>query len=179
MERKEKRYVGLDVHKQFIMIAMVTKEQRVVMKPRRVSIHKFRQWAKDNLEKTDQVALESSTNAWWVHDSLKDIVDEIKVANTHKVKMISAGNVKTDHRDATILARLLAAGMLPEIWVPPQEVRELRGLNAHRKRLVRDRTASKNRLHSILHRHSVVLPIGDPFSKANQNWWHQLALSSV
>jgi len=179
MEETEKRYVGLDVNKQFIMIAMVAKDQEVVMKPKRVEIHKFQQWAEKHIEKTDQVALESSTNAWWVHDCLKGIAGEIKVANTHKVKMISAGNVKTDQRDATILARLLAAGLLPDIWVPPQEVRELRGLIAHRKRLVRDRSAAKNRLHSILHRHSVALPVGDPFSKVNQSWWDQLALSTV
>jgi transposase len=179
MEETQERYVGLDVHKQFIMIALVTKDQKVVMKPKRVDIHKFQAWAKEHLYKTDQVALESSTNAWWVYDHLIDIVGTVNVANTHQVKMISAGHVKTDHRDATVLARLLAAGLLPTIWVPPLEVRELRSLIAHRKRLVRDRSAVKNRLHSMLHRHSVPLPDGDPFSLSNQDWWDQLELSDI
>lgn len=179
MEETQARYVGLDVHKQFIMIAMVTKHQNVILKPKRVDIHKFRAWAEDHLNKADQVALESSTNAWWVYDCLAGIVGKVNVANTHQVKMISAGHVKTDHRDATVLARLLAAGLLPTIWVPPQEVRELRSLIAHRKRLVRDRGAAKNRLHSMLHRHSVSLPVGDPFNYTNQSWWDQLALSDI
>jgi len=179
MQETQARYVGLDVHKQFIMIALIAKDQKVILKPKRVDIHKFPTWAEEHLNKTDQVALESSTNAWWVYDHLVNIVGEVYVANTHQVKMISAGHVKTDQRDATILARLLAAGLLPTIWVPPQEVRELRSLIAHRKRLVRDRGAVKNRLHSMLHRHSVSLPKGDPFNHTNQSWWDQLALSNI
>ena len=179
MEKTGERYVGLDIYKQFIMVAMVTKDQKVEMKPQRISIYKFRQWAEDHLRKIDQVALESSINAWWVHNNLKDLAGKVKVANTHKVKMISSGNVKTDQRGATILARLLAANLLPEIWVPPQEVRELCSLISHRKRLVQDRSAAKNRLHSILHRNSIALPKGDPFSQANQGWWEKLEILAV
>ena len=85
----EKRYVGLDVHKQFIMVAMVTKEQEIIMRPRSVATHQFEEWAKEYLRETDEVGLEACTNAWWVHDTLEGVVEEIKVANTHKLKMIS------------------------------------------------------------------------------------------
>jgi transposase len=86
--------------------------------------------------------------------------------------------VKTDRIDTLVLARLLAANIVPAIWVPPTHVHELRGLVSHRQRVVKQRTAAKNRLHSVLHRHNIVPMTGDLFSKANQEWWENLPLSS-
>ena len=49
MEERQVRYVGLDVHKQFIMIALIAKDQKVILKPKHVDIHKFRKWAEEHL----------------------------------------------------------------------------------------------------------------------------------
>lgn len=57
-------------------------------------------------------------------------------------------------------------------------MRELRALVAHRKRLVSPRTAAKNRLHSVLHRHNILPPRGDIFSADNRDWWQNLAVAS-
>jgi hypothetical protein len=46
--------------------------------------------------------------------------------------------VNTDDRAVLHLARLLAANLIPEVWVPPPEVRELRALLAHRRRLIKN-----------------------------------------
>ena len=54
------------------------------------------------------------------------------VANAGKVKLIAAARVKTDKIDVFALAQLLAAGWMPEVWVPPVDVRELRGCFAWR-----------------------------------------------
>lgn len=35
--------------------------------------------------------------------------------------------------------------MVPEVWVPPAHLRELRALVAHRKRLISQRTQARNR----------------------------------
>ncbi|MFQ6000346.1 MAG: transposase [Anaerolineae bacterium] len=102
----------------------------------------------------------------------------VVVVHPHHVKLIAASMVKTDRIDTSVLARLLAANILPAIWVPPIYVRELRALVSHRRRLVKQRTAAKNRLHSVLHRHNIVPPEGDPFSEANRQWWCNLPISS-
>jgi transposase len=47
----------------------------------------------------------------------------------------------------------------------------------YRQQLTRDRTAPKNRLPSVLHRHAILLPDGDPFSETNRAWWQALKLS--
>jgi hypothetical protein len=56
------------------------------------------------------------------------------VANPYGVKLIAASLVKTDRWDTLVLARLLAANLIPAIWIPPVEGRELRALMAHRER---------------------------------------------
>jgi transposase len=77
------------------------------------------------------------------------------------------------------LARLSAAGLIPEVWVPPHHVRELRALLAHRRRLVKTQTMLKNRLHSLLHRHQLVPPAGNPFLPKQRTWWTNLKVSST
>jgi len=72
---------------------------------------------------------------------------------------------------------LLAAGLIPEVWVPPMEVRELRALISHRRRVIDVRTAIKNRLQSGLHRHHLVLPSGHPFAAIHRAGWDTLAVS--
>ena len=52
------------------------------------------------------------------------------VVHPPHVALITRSQVMNDKIAASILARLLAKGLLVGIWIPPQEVRELRGLVA-------------------------------------------------
>ena len=175
---RQKRYFGLDVHKAYIMVAAVNADQEVVLKPRRVTFERFESWINKALRPSDEVVLEATTNAWHVHDLLVPKVAQVIVAHPYHVKLIAAAAVKTDKRDALALAKLLAAHMIPPVWVPPHHVRDLRAIIAHRNRLVSQRTAAKNRMHSILHRHNLTPPQGDPFAPNNQAWWNALKLPS-
>jgi transposase len=175
---RQKRYFGLDVHKAYIMVAAVNADQEVVLKPRRVTFERFESWINKALRPSDEVVLEATTNAWHVHDLLAPKVAQVIVAHPYHVKLIAAAAVKTDKRDALALAKLLAAHMIPPVWVPPHHVRDLRAIIAHRNRLVSQRTAAKNRMHSILHRHNLTPPQGDPFAPNNQAWWNALKLPS-
>ena len=172
----QKRYFGLDVHKAYIMVAAVNADKEVVLKPQRVTFDRFESWINKALRPNDEVVLEATTNAWYVHDLLAPKVAKVIVAHPYHVKLIAAAAVKTDKRDALTLARLLAANMIPPVWVPPQHVRDLRAIIAHRERLVAQRTAAKNRMHSALHRHNLHPPQADPFAPRNQAWWNDLKL---
>jgi transposase len=175
---RQKRFFGLDVHKAYIMVAAVNADQEVVVKPRRVTFERFESWMNKVLRPNDEVVLEATTNAWHVHDLLVPKVAKVIVAHPYHVKLIAAAAVKTDKRDALALAKLLSANMIPPVWVPPHHVRDLRAIIAHRNRLVSQRTAAKNRMHSVLHRHNLLPPQGDPFSSDNQAWWNALKLPS-
>lgn len=77
------------------------------------------------------------------------------------------------------VAKLLAAHLLPTVWVPPQAVRELRSLTQHRTQLVGQRNALKNQLHAMLHRHNLSLPdAGSPFLTTQESWWTSLPLTA-
>src|SRR5437879_5777912 len=170
------RFVALDVHRQYLMVGAVNIQQQVVLSPRRFGFAAFAEWASVHLTHADAVVLEATANAWLLHDQLHPLVAEVIVAHPRAVKLIAAARVKTDSRDTIKLASLLAANLIPAVWVPPQEVRELRALVTHRNRLVQQRTQAANRLHSVLHRHNVDPPPGTPFAVHQREWWLTLDL---
>jgi transposase len=172
------RFVALDVHKHYVVVGAVNVGQQVVLSPRRVDLDEFLSWSQQHLYSTDAVVLEATTNAWHLCDQLRPLVSFVTVAHPLLVKVITAARVKADARDTLHLARLLAAGLIPAVWVPPQEVRELRALGAHRTRLIRQRTQAKNRLRSTLHRYNLLPPAGGLFAPAQRAWWESLALSA-
>jgi transposase len=73
----------------------------------------------------------------------------------------------------------LAKGLLVGVWVPPQDIRELRGLVAQRKKMTGLATQAKNRLHAVLQRHHLLPPEGNPFHESQQEWWLTLAVGKL
>jgi transposase len=173
------RYVALDIHKHYCVIAAVDREGRVVLQPVRVEHADLEGWLKKNLRASDHVVIESTTNAWHVYDLLVAVVERVLVANPIKVKQIAQARVKTDIRDTLILARLLAANLVPEVWVPPAYVRELRQLLSQRRQFVETHTQILNRMHSVAHRHHLHHPAGKRFNEKNTAWQKDKILSAV
>ncbi len=68
------RFVALDVHKHYLMVAAIAAAQQVVLTPRQLSLERFAQWAPEHLRQTDQVVLEATTNAWTLYDQLAPLV---------------------------------------------------------------------------------------------------------
>jgi len=168
------RFVGIDLHKHFAVVAAVNASNVSSCHPPAPLTSTS---SPPHLYPTDVVVLEATSNAWWLYDLLAPLVQRVVVANSLQVKWIAHAAVKTDKHDAVRLAKLLAANLIPEVWVPPHHVRELRALLAHRRALVKQRTAVKNHLHSVLHRQQIKLPSGDPFAAHNRAWWLALDLS--
>lgn len=171
------RFVAFDLHKHYVVVAAVNRDQAVVLKPRRLAMSELAAWAKAHRLPTDQVVLEATGNAWTVHDLLAPLVQRCVVADARQVKWIASAAVKTDRQDVLRLVKLLAAHLIPEVWVPPQPVRELRALMAHRRALVRTQTRVKNCLQSLLHRFALQPPQGEVFAEKNHPWWQDLPLS--
>lgn len=177
--RDSKRYVALDIHKHYCVVAAVDREGKVVLQPVRVEHEDLERWLKKNLRADDHVVIESTTNAWHVYDLLSPLVEQVVVANSFKVKQIANARVKTDVRDTLILARLLAANLVPDVWVPPQHVRELRQLLSQRRQLVEAHTQMVNRMHSVAHRHHLEHEKGKRFNEKNTVWQKDKRLSKM
>ncbi len=173
------RFVGLDVHKRSVTVGAVDPEQHIVLRPLRLGWDVFDQWRSSHLHPTDAVVLESTANAWHIYDRINASVASVTVANPLLIQWISSAQIKTDAHDAIKLARLLAAGLVPAVWVPPEPVRQLRGLVSHRQRLIRQRTQARNRLQSVLQRHNLPPPEGELFGTAQRDWWNSLSLESL
>jgi transposase len=151
----------------------------VVLQAVRVEHQDLEGWLEKKLLSTDHVVIESTTNAWHVYDLLAPLVERVVVANPGKVKQIAKARVKTDIRDTFILARLLAANLVPEVWVPPAHVRELRQLLSQRRQLVETHTQIVNRMHSVAHRHHLKHERGKRFNEKNTGWQKDKRLSKL
>jgi transposase len=177
--RDSRRYIGLDVHKHYITVGGLNAEQEIVLRPRNVEMENFPKWAEQNLRETDEVVLEATTNTWDVYDTIVSLVKRVVVAHPAEVKQIANARVKTDNQDVLRLIRLLIADIVPEVWVPSMEVRQLRAMISYRWRLVKTSTAIQNRMHSLLHRHNIQAPEGKIDTGDNREWWQKLRLSPL
>jgi transposase len=83
---------------------------------------------------------------------------------------------KTDRTDAQLLRELLEQHRLPQAWIPPAHLLELRVLVRLRKMLVEERTAWQQRLHAVLFHHGLPCPDHALLTQATRSWLEQLAL---
>jgi transposase len=79
------------------------------------------------------------------------------------VKGFAYRRVKNDVRDAADLADLLRMGRLPEGWIAPPAVRELRELVRHRAKLVAWRSGLKASVHAVLAKQGLHVAMSDVF----------------
>ena len=174
------RFVGLDIHKEYLVAAAVNALQETVLKPQRVAIPDLAHWIESQLCEQDAVVLEMTTNTYAVHDALLGRVHSVTVVHPPHVALIVRAQVKTDRKAALSLAQLHAAGLLVGVWIPPKQVRDVRALVAQRWKMVRLATIAKNRLHSALHRHHLEAPTSSlPFSPKHRDFWLNLPVSPL
>lgn len=170
------RFIGLDVHRDFCEVA-ISEDGEVRSAPRVSTTPPALRAFAEQLGPEDEVALENSSPARAVADILRPHVARVVVANPMAVQAIAHAKVKTDRIDAAMLARLLSAGMLPEINYGSEQTRSLRRRVARRGSLVKQRTAAKNEVHAVLHRNLVgAPPVADIFGRGGRAWLATLEL---
>jgi transposase len=128
-----------------------------------IDIHKYAfQAAVLDPEGGELVAIEATTGWRWVWRELVSLGFDVRLAEPVQARGLLGRrrSAKTDRLDARWLARLLAREMLPESWIPPEEIQRLRDRTRLRKALAEDRRRWGQRLHAFL------LHEGWPCSKA-------------
>jgi hypothetical protein len=164
------RYVGLDVHKRVVEACIVDAKGNVAGRERfALNRRTLNLFATKVLRPGDRVALEATTNCWAVADALRPHVSRVLVSNPMATKAIAQAKVKTDKVDAHVLAQLLRCDFLPEVWQPDGATRQMRELTGRRSALVGQRTAMRNRIHSVLAMRLVDAPLR-LFSAAGLEW---------
>lgn len=124
-----------------------------------------------------QSALEAGPNWGVPFDILEELELGPKLSNPLKTKLIGESFIKTDKIDATAIAMMLRADMLPLVHVPSKEVRDQKNLLRQRSWLVKIQTAIKNRIHALVDRNHVKPPEKtDLFGAHGRAWLNVLTL---
>ena len=143
-------YVGLDVHKKSIAYCVKradgTIEWEGSVAARRGDLTV---WAQ-GLPRPWTAAMEATLFSDWIYDHLKTLGGEVKVGHPARMKAISSGKKKNDELDARVIADLLRCGLLPEIYMIPAPLRELRQVLRYRHLLMRRTVQMKNKIAGLL-----------------------------
>lgn len=145
--------IGVDYHKKFSYLVVKDEKGKVL---RSGQVNNFKANVASFLgpfAEDSKAVLESCRNWCVMHDWLEDIVDEVVLANPYKVKAIAEAKIKTDKIDATVLADLLRADLVPQAYIAKRPVRDMRNLLRERIFFVRLRTMAKNRITTIFDRY--------------------------
>jgi transposase len=96
-----------------------------------------------------EVVIEATYGWYWIVDWL-----QAQGATVHLAKPSGLNwgqrRVKNDQRDAVDLIDMLRLGRLPEAWIAPRPIRELRELVRYRAKLVALRSGRKAQVHAVM-----------------------------
>lgn len=171
-------YVGIDVHRKRSQIAVLD-ELGEVQVNRNVPNGTGSVLAViGDLPSGTAVAFEAAYGWGWLVELLDSYAFEPHLVHPLACKAIASARLKNDKVDARTIAQLLRADILPEAWIAPHEVRQLRALLRHRAQLVRLRTLLRNRIHAVLADHGHDRP-ASCWSGPGLDWLASLELPTV
>ena len=143
-------YIGLDIHKKIIAYCVKTKEGKLVGKniipATRLSLTKWM----ETLSQPWTVAMEATLFTGWIYDFIKPYAFKVKVAHPQMLKAITAAKKKNDRADASMICDLLRVNLLPECYMAPSDLRELRRVLRYRNHIVRTAVKMKNKISGLL-----------------------------
>ena len=125
------------------------------------------------------VVIEAAWGWYWIADLLSDAGFEVHLAHPLGVDGYRNRRVKNDEKDAILLADLLRMGSLPEAWIAPPELRELRELVRYRRKLSQLRTGLKAQIHAVLGREGVIPQLSELWGPAGARWLDDQQLAAA
>jgi len=149
------RFIGVDLHKNMFMVSF--------FEPGTGEHHLKSYYIKDIvsfkkvLRKDDVVGVESTNNTRYFVDQIRGNVGDVKVINPSQFKVISRSVKKTDENDAKVIAEFLSKDMVPEVRMKDKKTAQINSLANTRDKLVKLRTALKNKIHNILSSYGILL----------------------
>ena len=144
----EIKYIGLDVHKEAISIAVLNGKEKLVMESiietEAATILQFIHSLRGQLH----VTFEEGTWAAWLYDLLKPHVYKLLVCDPRRNALLKEGS-KSDKVDARKLAELLRGGLLRPVYHGENGLRTLHELARSYSTLSKDTKRVMNRLKAV------------------------------
>ena len=168
---------GLDVHKEYTYATVLGPDGEVVARGRMPNeevpafLRPYR---------VERVAMEATTSIAPLYRRLVDEGYDVVVSHPKKTRYIAEARIKTDRVDSRALAELLRLNSLPESYVPPPYIAELREKVRRRAFLVRQHAKLKVKIRSVLTYEGVKPPKGyGLFTRRGREWLRGLGLEPV
>ncbi len=143
-------YIGLDIHNKTISYCIKlqdgTKVRQGVMAAERKELG---QWVAE-IPGEWKGAMEATMFTGWIYDFLKPHALELKVAHPEMLKAITSAKKKNDRVDSEKISDLLRVNLLPECYMAPEDIRELRRILRYRNMVVRTAVKMKNKISGLL-----------------------------
>lgn len=171
------QYVGIDLHRGRSVIVRHDADGEVLEQVRIDNDPVALACAIERAGPYPEVVLEATYGWYWAVDVLQAAGARVHLAHPLGVKGFAYRRVKNDERDAADLADLLRMGRLPEAWVAPPPVRELRELVRYRAKLVALRSGLKAQVHAVLAKEGVAVGVSDLFGKTGLALLHEVRLA--
>lgn len=168
---KKLYYIGLDIHKRIIAYCIKALDGQIIDEGKiSADRESLGEWAR-SLAGPWIGAMEATIFTGWVYDFLTPYAEELKVAHPEMLKAITAAKKKNDRADAEMIADLLRVNLLPECFMLPQEIRELRRILRYRNHVVRTSVKMQNKMSGLL------MEVGASYNKKrlhSKKYFHEL-----
>jgi transposase len=153
----ERRYVGIDLHRRRSVIVTMDEAGDVLSSVRIPNDPVAMSIAVAEAGEGAEVAFEATYGWYWLADLLRADGHQLHMAHPLAMAGMNTNRrVKTDWKDATLLADVLRMGSLPEGWIAPPELRELRELVRYRAKLVALRSGLKSQVHAVMAKNGIL-----------------------
>jgi transposase len=152
------QYVGIDDHLRTFMITRVDATGKLLEQQQLPKTTEAMTAFLDHLAAGTHLALEATGHWMRFADLMGDRPLHLHLAHPYRTRAIAAARIKTDKIDSGILAHLLRTDLLPEAYLAPRPIRDLRDLLRYRLHLVGYRTSLKNRIRALLAREGLTCP---------------------
>ena len=166
MER-EQQYVGIDLHRRRSVIVRMNDAGEVLGVSKIDNDPVALSMAVAEAGPDPEVVLEACYGWYWAADLL-----QAEGARVHLVHPLGLHwdprRVKNDVKDATELAHRLRRNDVPEAWIAPPPVRELRELVRYRAKLTALRTSAKAQIHAVMAKLGIIPTQGRMFGPTGQ-----------
>lgn len=175
-------YVGLDVHKDTISVAIAMAGRdapyywgEIKNSPAAVKrlLHKLSPEGE-----VLSVCYEAGPCGYALYRQITGMGHDCIVVAPGLIPRKATDRIKTDRRDALTLARLHRAGELTAVWVPDQEQEAMRDLTRAREDIKALERMARQRLNAFLLRHGHVYPGKSRWGQAHLRWLEHLKMAT-
>jgi transposase len=168
----ERTSVGLDVHARSVVACAIDGRTGEVHRARLCpDINEVMKWVQ-GLPAPVRVVYEAGPTGFGLARGLAAAGIDCVVAAPSKLPRPAGDRVKTDARDALLLARLLRLGEISPVRVPTIEQETARDLVRAREDVRGDLMRARHRLSKLLLRHGIVYSGGHAWTGAHDAWLH-------